>query len=543
MPTYDEVYAELVNRWIRLKGTEDPNTLSQYNNVPIGEIHEQTGVDPVLVWIKNRAGATGWDQITSIFVPRTFYANSTHVGYSDGSLTYPFADLQDAIDAAEALTPTTSNPVTIFVTGIFVLTTELIIKAKALNILASGYAMIDGSQDLGGGVYLDYAVAITNATKESWALYKAGGYSDYSLLVNDGSGPQMIVIKGIIILGTFGCLGVKGDSGGGATTEFLGGDLDDLYSGGLIISDLLSVFSLYFYARNTGSINISNFSYISQMDLLNAGVVILSNVYTIAGNITWTVVYDENDPSGYNEVSGCQLIAQNSSIFANISVHDPNLAQINSEAMVFSKASYLGSDITLTGHGCAGALIGYLSGYIDASDTAVVSLTSVTVNQLKINSSTVSLYLTDVKQRIAPIDPYRKITITQDPYTKYGQSQNRILGSANLRQGATTTKYDLSAFDFEIDGYVYTKPITAAIVASASSATGASEYKAVTFSLSAALTVTQTVSAAAASAPVYPPAPPSANAPFAVVQIPPSFVPGTTVIQNSWITQGYRIKG
>jgi hypothetical protein len=121
------------------------------------------------------------------------------------------------------------------------------------------------------------------------------------------------------------------------------------------------------------------------------------------------------------------------------------------------------------------------------------------------------------------------------------QTDFSLLGNCTLVQstGGDTAKMDMSvAVDYLIDGVAYSKGVTNNIVVGAAT-TGAGEYRAITVSLDAAGTVTQTVSAVASAAPVTVPAVPANNCPVATIQIPASFTPGTTTFLTAWVTNGW----
>jgi hypothetical protein len=106
--------------------------------------------------------------------------------------------------------------------------------------------------------------------------------------------------------------------------------------------------------------------------------------------------------------------------------------------------------------------------------------------------------------------------------------------------GGGNTQFEISAStDYLIDGVAYTKGVTIDNAVPAGANTGAGEFKAITVSLNAAGTVTQTVSAAAAAAPVTPPAVPANNCPICTIQIPASFTTGVTVFLTAWVTNGW----
>lgn len=118
-----------------------------------------------------------------------------------------------------------------------------------------------------------------------------------------------------------------------------------------------------------------------------------------------------------------------------------------------------------------------------------------------------------------------------------------LLGNPTVVQntgGGGTTQMEISAaFDFMVDGAVYSKAITQDIAVAVGAATGAGEYKCILISIDDGGTLTQTVSDAYSAAPVPIPAIPNGDCPVASVQIPASFVPGTTVFNTSWVTNGY----
>ncbi len=106
--------------------------------------------------------------------------------------------------------------------------------------------------------------------------------------------------------------------------------------------------------------------------------------------------------------------------------------------------------------------------------------------------------------------------------------------------GGGNTKFEISAaVDYLIDGVAYTKGTTQDIAVPAGANTGAGEYKAITVSLNAAGTVTQTVSAVSSSAPAPIPAVPADNCPICTIQIPASFTTGVTTFLTAWVTNGW----
>jgi len=117
-----------------------------------------------------------------------------------------------------------------------------------------------------------------------------------------------------------------------------------------------------------------------------------------------------------------------------------------------------------------------------------------------------------------------------------------LLGNPAVVQntgGGGNTQMEHGAFDYMVDGAVYSKALTQDIAVAAGAATGAAEYKCILISVDDGGTLTQTVSDAHSAAPVPIPDIPNGDCPVASVQIPPSFVPGTTAFTTSWVTNGY----
>lgn len=136
----------------------------------------------------------------------------------DGSSGAPFLTIQHTIDIAEASSPSSSNPITIRVSGgTFV--EEISIHKSGIRIIGIGESTIVQPSS---GV----CVTITNATPASIADYRAGGRSDYSTLVNQGNaGPQDFVLKDVYLRIPNGgmyleVLGVKGDNTDPNKTDF-----------------------------------------------------------------------------------------------------------------------------------------------------------------------------------------------------------------------------------------------------------------------------------------------------------------------------------
>jgi len=124
----------------------------------------------------------------------------------------------------------------------------------------------------------------------------------------------------------------------------------------------------------------------------------------------------------------------------------------------------------------------------------------------------------------------------------YDDAKSRVLSNPALVQNTgvgTNVDMEHSAFDYEIDGAVYSKAAVEDIDVDAGAATSAGEYVAILVSIDDAGTVTQTVGTIVSAAPAPLPDKPNGDCVMATVQIPPSFVPGTTTFLTAWVTNGY----
>jgi hypothetical protein len=235
-------YQELQTRQIAFSGAVDPNTNSSLDTSPVGTLYRQTGADPVIFWVKNSLGSNGWNVFGNINI----FGRTVHVDYfytgengeSDGSILRPFVVPQDAVDYAESLNPDDYNPISVYFgsPGDWDYEVDIVIHKCGVNLVAGAAATLYGT------------LTYTNATPESLALYKAGGYSDYSLLVNQGDrGPWLNYIFGFELACTVRLLGVQGDLGPGIT-DFLGWGfaMYNCWGSGTI------------YSRNAGSIGLYN---------------------------------------------------------------------------------------------------------------------------------------------------------------------------------------------------------------------------------------------------------------------------------------------
>jgi hypothetical protein len=140
------IYSELVNRWIRLNGTANPNSNSSLDGTPIGTFYAKTGVDPVVIYSKNRLGSNGWDEyLLPPLVGKIVYVDKNYTGsLSTGNADAPFKTIQGAINYAEAsLSPSSTSRVTIYVTGVY--NEEIRIHKSYVDLIGYGTAAIKNS--------------------------------------------------------------------------------------------------------------------------------------------------------------------------------------------------------------------------------------------------------------------------------------------------------------------------------------------------------------------------------------------------------------
>jgi hypothetical protein len=333
--------------WIlagKTSASSDPNSDSDLDSLSAGELYLQTGSDPVIIWIKNRAGASGWDILgaaSSLNHPQNaVYLNVEYTGtYVNGSEIFPFKTPQAAVDYIEAQTtpPSLSNQWDIFWIGEY--TGEVEIHMAGVNFYGHGLAKITSS----GGASSE-AVTFTNATTASVATYHSSG--TYSDLINQGdAGPQANIWYGIDIVGKLELLGVQGDAGAGLT-DFGGSVATDIAitvkavkSGGLI------------YARNIYGPFIYESSF-GESTFVNSASVKLRN-----GSFgAFSFGYDSADPNGEPNASGNSYINGEYSSFSSLTISGSSILQtatgsnVIGDVTLSNTASFEPEDIIVQGN-------------------------------------------------------------------------------------------------------------------------------------------------------------------------------------------------
>jgi hypothetical protein len=284
MSAVDNLYLETANRWVKLTGTVNPNDDPDRDTAPIGTMYLMTGVDPVIPYIKNRTGENGWDEfILGRILGRTIYADASYDGeVENGSEANPFKTVQSAVDYAASLIPSWTDPVFIMLKGLFNSDTEVIIRNDNIHLYSDGYAEIKNTSD---GNHYD--LVYTNATLESWAAYKAGNYSNYSLLVNMGStGPEYNTVTEVL-MHRAGSFGVKGDATSDTTYFFWWG---------LCFYRTTTSNDFSIIARNTGAIYVTDCFNIGSYTFTNVGCGFYYNSFVSNSS---NATYDTTDSNGY----------------------------------------------------------------------------------------------------------------------------------------------------------------------------------------------------------------------------------------------------
>lgn len=101
MSAVDNLYNEMVNRLIRIKGSGDPNDNASLDPYAIGTEYRQTDEDPYLVWGKFTSGSNGWNLVPTDFIPppnQLFVDANSIETFENGSEKYPYKSILTALE-------------------------------------------------------------------------------------------------------------------------------------------------------------------------------------------------------------------------------------------------------------------------------------------------------------------------------------------------------------------------------------------------------------------------------------------------------------
>ena len=322
--------------------------------------------DPIDALTWGEGGGAGTDSRV-ILVRKEGYTTEEN---AEGSIRYPFDNIQDAVDFVIAnMAPSLTAPVTIDIgPGVF-----------AENVVVCGVAFA-GVLFRGAGEQITIiqpaagrGLVVTNSTVAGLALYYAGTYAD---LVNDTTtGPSSCYLKDLSIVGVgagipaFECLGVMGDAAADQT-DFLTDGVHLL--GGVRLIPGAGGNALH--VRNAGALTVHEGNNIVGNTLVRQVAAFREHHGRFGG--TFTIGFDVADLQGYfdggfvaNQFDEGRFTGKATfDTGANSTLHRPHFVgelEINGTASLVGQGVFVGGALDVNGTGSFSALDSYVEGDAD----------------------------------------------------------------------------------------------------------------------------------------------------------------------------------